>query len=341
MSKLFSEYRIHGLRLKNRLVMAPMCMFCAGEDGKVTDWHIHHYASRAVGGVGLIVIEATAISPEGRISSNDLGIWDDAHIEGLARLADAVHACGAKIGIQLGHAGRKCKADGMKIEAPSAIAFDDESEIPKEMSKEEIGQTVEEFRDAAVRAKKAGFDLVQIHGAHGYLLSEFLSPLCNTRVDEYGGTPAKRARFLGEVVEAVRTVWKDMPLEVRVSAEDYAEGGNTAKDLAEMLNVVKDKGIDSVNVSTGGVVSVMPKVFPNYQVEAAKTIGKMTSLPVVAGGLIESAREAERIIADGEAAQVYWGRELLRNPYFPLHAMKDLAPDQFSSAIPTQYKRGF
>ncbi|MDO4754614.1 MAG: tRNA-dihydrouridine synthase, partial [Bacillota bacterium] len=171
--------------------------------------------------------------------------------------------------------------------------------------------------------------------------SEFLSPLCNTRTDEYGGNPENRVRILGEILDAVRSVWKDKPIEVRVSAEDYAEGGNTAHDLADMLNMVKSKGIDSVNVSSGGVVNVMPKVFPNYQVPFAKIIRDVTALPVVAGGLIESAREAERIIADGEADQVYWGRELLRNPYFPLHAMKETAPEQMASAVPTQYKRAF
>lgn len=338
MTHLFSEYSIGSLKLKNRVAMAPMCMFCAGEDGKVTDFHVLHYATRAVGGVGLIMIEATAISPEGRISSNDLGIWDDDHIEGLTRLVKAVHDNGAKIGIQLGHAGRKCRAEGMAVEAPSAIAFDEESPTPVEMTKQDIAVTVEEFRRAAIRANKAGFDIIQIHGAHGYLLSEFLSPLTNTRTDEYGGSPENRVRIVGEVIDAIKSVWGSKPLELRVSAEDYAEGGNKAEDLALMINLVKDRGLDTVNVSTGGVVSVMPKAFPGYQVPHAKIIKEQTGLPVVAGGLILSADEANRLVKAGEVEQVYFGRELLRNPYLALNAMFEMA-DDFEA--PKQYKRAY
>lgn len=338
MTHLFSEYSIGSLKLKNRVAMAPMCMFCAGEDGKVTDFHVLHYATRAVGGVGLIMIEATAISPEGRISSNDLGIWDDDHIEGLTRLVKAVHDNGAKIGIQLGHAGRKCRAEGMAVEAPSAIAFDEESPTPVEMTKQDIAVTVEEFRRAAIRANKAGFDIIQIHGAHGYLLSEFLSPLTNTRADEYGGSPENRVRIVGEVIDAIKSVWGSKPLELRVSAEDYAEGGNKAEDLALMINLVKDRGLDTVNVSTGGVVSVMPKAFPGYQVPHAKIIKEQTGLPVVAGGLILSADEANRLVKAGEVEQVYFGRELLRNPYLALNAMFEMA-DDFEA--PKQYKRAY
>lgn len=338
MTHLFSEYSIGSLKLKNRVAMAPMCMFCAGEDGKVTDFHVLHYATRAVGGVGLIMIEATAISPEGRISSNDLGIWDDDHIEGLTRLVKTVHDNGAKIGIQLGHAGRKCRAEGMAVEAPSAIAFDEESPTPVEMTKQDIAVTVEEFRRAAIRANKAGFDIIQIHGAHGYLLSEFLSPLTNTRTDEYGGSPENRVRIVGEVIDAIKSVWGSKPLELRVSAEDYAEGGNKAEDLALMINLVKDRGLDTVNVSTGGVVSVMPKAFPGYQVPHAKIIKEQTGLPVVAGGLILSADEANRLVKAGEVEQVYFGRELLRNPYLALNAMFEMA-DDFEA--PKQYKRAY
>lgn len=338
MTHLFSEYSIGNLKLKNRIAMAPMCMFCAGEDGKVTDFHLLHYATRAVGGVGLIMIEATAISPEGRISSNDLGIWDDDHIEGLTRLVKAVHDNGAKIGIQLGHAGRKCRAEGMAVEAPSAIAFDEESPTPVEMTKQDIAITVEEFRRAAIRANKVGFDIIQIHGAHGYLLSEFLSPLTNTRADEYGGSPENRVRIVGEVIDAIKSVWGSKPLELRVSAEDYAEGGNKAEDLALMINLVKDRGLDTVNVSTGGVVSVMPKAFPGYQVPHAKIIKEQTGLPVVAGGLILSADEANRLVKAGEVEQVYFGRELLRNPYLALNAMFEMV-DDFEA--PKQYKRAY
>lgn len=338
MPNLFGEYSIGSLKLKNRIVMAPMCMFCAGEDGKVTDFHVMHYGTRAVGGVGLIMVEATAVSPEGRISSNDLGIWEDAQIQGLSKLVEVAHEYGAKIGIQIGHAGRKCKAEGMRVEAPSPIAFDAESVEPVEMTKDDIAETVEQFKQAAIRADKAGFDFIQIHGAHGYLLSEFLSPLTNIRTDEYGGTKENRARMVGEVVAAVKSVWKDKPIELRVSAEDYQEGGNKAEDMAELINLIKDRGLDSVNVSTGGVVSVMPKAFPGYQVPHAKLIKERTGLPVVAGGLILSAEQANKLVESGEAEQVYFGRELLRNPYFALNAMFESGVD---FEAPKQYKRAF
>lgn len=338
MEHLFTPYHLGNLTLKNRLVMAPMCMYSAKDDGLVTDWHIHHYVTRSIGGIGLIVVEATGISPEGRITSNDLGIWSDEHIKGLKKLVNAVHEAGSKIGIQINHAGRKSKASGVQIEAPSAIAFDLDYDIPKEMSKEDIMQTVEEFKQAAVRANRAGFDMIQIHAAHGYLLSEFLSPLTNQRSDEYGGSPENRVRMLGEVVKAIRSEWVDKPLEVRVSAQDYADGGNEAGDLAYMLNLIKDYGIDSVNVSTGGVVSVMPKAFPLYQVPHARTIKELTGLPVVAGGLVLNTEDGQSIIENDDAQMVFLGRELLRNPYFPLNAMKELKMDEL---IPKQYKRAY
>jgi NADPH2 dehydrogenase len=328
MKSLFTEYKIKNLTLKNRIVMPPMCMYVAPETGMATDWHILHYATRAVGGAGLIVIEATAVSPEGRLSSNDLGIWEDAHIPGLAAIVKAVHDNGAKIGIQLNHGGRKCEAEGMDVEAPSAIPYDENFPMPKAMTKEDIAETVGEFKRAARRAERAGFDLIQIHAAHGYLLNEFLSPLTNRRQDEYGGSCENRVRFLGELLDAVRSVWPpEKPIEVRITAEDYGEGGNRAEDLAVMLNLVKDKGIDSVNVSTGGLINVVPKAFPGYQVPHAEVIRTMTGLPVVAGGLLTDPVEANRIVEEGRADQVFLGRELLRNPYWPLHAARALGAD--------------
>ena len=337
MSSIFDEYQIKSIRIRNRVVMPPMCMYCAPENGNVTDWHIVHYATRAVGGTGLIIVEATGIAPEGRISSNDLGIWDDSHIEGLAAIVKAVHDNGAKIGIQLNHAGRKCLAKGMKIEGPSAIPYDDESQTPSEMTKSDIAQTVREFKDAAVRADKAGFDMIQLHAAHGYLMSEFLSPLTNLRKDEYGGSYENRARFLGEVLTAVKSVWpEEKPIEVRISAEDFGEGGNRPEDLAAMLNIIKDKGIDTVNVSTGGVIPVVPEVYPGYQIPHAEIIKKQTGLPVAAGGLLSDANEVNGIIEQGKADQVYLGRELLRNPYWTLQASVRLGYDL---EWPKQYKR--
>ncbi len=337
MYELFKEFTIKNLTLKNRIVMPPMCMYCATETGFVTDWHILHYATRAVGGVGLIIMEATAVSPEGRISSSDLGIWSDAHIPGLASIVDAVHKNGAKIGIQINHAGRKCEAKGMAIEAPSAIAYADESPEPKAMAIDDIKQTISEFRDAAARADKAGFDLIQIHSAHGYLLNEFLSPLTNRRQDEYGGSYENRVRILDEVLTAVRSVWPEQkPVEVRITAEDYDENGNHAEDLAVMLNLIKHKGIDSVNVSTGGVISVVPDAFPGYQLPQAKLIRTLTGLPVTAGGLLSDPVHINSILAEGSADMIYLGRELLRNPYWVLNASRTL---DYDLEWPEQYKR--
>lgn len=337
MQKMFSEFKIKDLKLKNRIVMPPMCMYCAEDDGMVTNWHVIHYATRAVGGVGLIIVEATGVSPEGRLTSNDLGIWSDSHIEGLSWIARAVHDSGSKIGIQLNHGGRKSEARNVLIEAPSPIPYNEGGITPREMSAEDISNTVEEFRNAAIRAHKAGFDLIQIHAAHGYLLNEFLSPLTNHRTDEYGGSPENRVRIVGEVIEAVREVWPvEKPLEIRVTAEDYMEGGNHAEDLGYMLNLIKDKGIDSVNVSTGGLMPVVPKTYPGYQIPQAEIIRKITGLPVSAGGLITDVGEVEGILAESKTDLVYLGRELLRNPYWVLHAAKTL---EFDLEWPKQYER--
>jgi NADPH2 dehydrogenase len=337
MQKLFTEFQIKNLTLKNRVVMPPMCMYCAPETGMTTDWHVVHYGSRAAGGAGLIIVEATGVSPEGRLTSNDLGIWDDSHIEGLARIATAIHEGGAKAGIQINHGGRKCEAEGVQIEAPSPIAYDEAGRVPKEMTKQDIADTVLEFKNAAIRAHQAGFDLIEVHAAHGYLLSEFLSPLTNKRVDEYGGSYENRVRFLGEVLDAVREVWPDdKPIEVRISAEDYLEGGNQSEDLGAMLNLVKHKGIDSVNVSTGGVVPIAPKAYPGYQISHAEKIKKLTGLPTTCGGLITKPEEADNILQEGKSDLVYLGRELLRNPYWPLHAAHALNCDVL---WPKQYER--
>lgn len=334
---LFTEFKSKDLTLKNRVVMPPMCMYCAPETGMATDWHVFHYASRAVGGAGLIIVEATGIAPEGRISSRDLGIWDDEHIPGLSQIVEAVHACGAKIGIQLNHGGRKCEANDVTIEAPSPLPFQEGSAVPREMTAEDIADTVEEFRAAAIRARAAGFDLIQIHGAHGYLINEFLSPLTNHRTDAYGGSQENRVRFLGEVIEAVRTVWpEEKPLDVRITAEDYAEGGNLAEDLGSMLNLVKHKGIDLVNVSTGGLVPVIPDTYQGYQIRHGEIIKTMTGLPVASGGLLTEPAFISEVLSAGKADLVYLGRELLRNPYWVLHAGKELGIDV---AWPKQYER--
>lgn len=336
-SKLFSSYELKNTTLKNRIVMAPMCMYSAGNDGMATDFHLVHYTTRAVGGTGMILTEATAVEPRGRISGNDLGIWSDEHIEGLEMITQTVKQYGTVIGIQLGHAGRKCEAEDENIIGPSAIPFDENARTPAAMTLEDIATVVEAFRQGARRAVEAGFQVIEVHGAHGYLINEFLSPLTNQRTDDYGGSPENRVRFLREVLTAVKAeIPADMPVIVRVSAEDYVDEGNHPEDLAEMLNLVKGLGIDLVNVSSGAVVPAPIHPYPGYQVTFAETIGKMTGLPVMAGGLITSPLMAEEILHNDRADLVYLGRELLRNPYWPLQAapmVRDETP------WPKQYQR--
>lgn len=233
--KLFTPWTVKDVTIKNRIVMAPMCMYSSHEkDGKLQPFHMAHYISRAIGQVGLIIVEATAVNPQGRISDQDLGIWSDDHIEGFAKLTEQVKAQGSKIGIQLAHAGRKAELEG-DIYAPSAIPFDEQSKTPAEMTTEQIKETIQEFKQAAARAKEAGFDIIELHAAHGYLMHEFLSPLSNHRTDEYGGSHENRYRFLGETIEAVKEVW-DGPLFVRISASDYTDKG---LDIADHIGFAK------------------------------------------------------------------------------------------------------
>lgn len=338
MSKLFASYILKDLEFKNRIVMSPMCMYSADNDGKANQWHLIHYASRAVGGVGLIIQEATAVESRGRISANDLGIWDDSQIENLKKIVDTVKNSGTKIGIQLGHAGRKCEAENERIIAPSSIAFSEEYRVPNEITKEEIKMVVEAFKGAAARALKIGYDILEIHAAHGYLINQFLSPVTNKRSDEYGGTLENRARFLKEVISAVREVWPaEKPLMLRVTAEDYVDKGNHPQDLADIINFVKDEGIDMVDVSSGGVVSIAPNAFQGYQVKFAEIIKEKTGIPVVAGGLIIDPNMAEEILQNNRADMVFIGRALLRNPYWPLQADHELSNE---TNWPVQYERG-
>lgn len=324
---LFSPMTIRELKLKNRIVMPPMCMYVAGHDGRATNWHVVHYASRAIGQVGLIIVEATGVEDRGRITDNDLGIWEDGQIEGLKRIVDAVHACGGKIAIQLGHAGRKSVVEYTTPVAPSAIAFSKDDRTPKALTKVEIQQVIEKFAKAAKRAAAAGFDAVEIHAAHGYLINEFMSPLANRRDDEYGGSIENRVRLLGEVLDAVKSVVPSkMTIFVRVSAHDYEPDGNTPEIMADMLNLVKDKGIDCVNVSSGAVTPFVPRAYSGYQIPFALTIKDKTGLPVIGGGLITEPVQAEQVIKAG-VDLVFIGRELLRNPYFPLKAAHTLGQD--------------
>jgi len=317
--------------------MAPMCMYsCTNQDGKVTPWHYTHYISRAVGQTGLLIQEATAVSPEGRISPYDLGIWDDKHIEGLLQLTTLIKENGAKTGIQLGHAGRKAVLDG-DILAPSAIPFDEQSKTPKEMTTEDIHTAVTAFKKAAERAKKAGFDVIEIHGAHGYLINQFLSPLSNHRHDEYGGSPENRYRFLKEVIEAVKSVW-DGPLFVRVSATEYHPEGLTVEDYVKYSRWMKEQGVDLIDVSSGAIVPADINIYPGYQVPLAEKIKHGAKIPTGAVGLITSGLQAEEILQSERADLILLARELLRDPYWPRRAALELGVDIES---PVQYERGW
>ncbi|MFD2679600.1 NADPH dehydrogenase NamA [Bacillus seohaeanensis] len=335
--KLFEPYKIKDITLKNRIVMAPMCMYsCHNEDGKVENWHRTHYTSRAVGGVGLIILEATAVTPQGRISPQDLGIWSDEHVEGLAELVTLMKEQGAKTGIQLAHAGRKAVLEG-DIIAPSAIPFNEDMKTPLEMTDNDIQETIQAFIKGAERAKKAGFDVIEIHGAHGYLINEFLSPLSNRRTDSYGGSKENRYRFLKEVIEGIKTVWEG-PLFVRVSAEDYNEDGLHAEDYAEYGAWMKEQGVDLIDVSSGAVVPARIPVFPGYQVKLSETIKYGASIPTGAVGLITSGIQAEEILQNERADLILLARELLRDPYWPRTAAKELRTEIES---PKQYERGW
>jgi NADPH2 dehydrogenase len=337
MAKLFSSMVIKDVQLKNRIVMAPMCMYSADKEGYANDWHFNHYSSRAVGGAGLILLEATGVEARGRISDRDLGIWRDEHIEGLKKIVDLCRENGSRVGIQLAHAGRKSEVMSEPSIAPSAIAFSEKYRVPVEMSVEDIKAVVNSFREGALRAFKAGFDIIEIHGAHGYLINEFLSPLTNKREDEYGGNAENRARFLKEVIGAVREVWPpEKPLFVRVSAEEYDVEGNHDVAIGEMLRMAGEDTIDCVDVSSGGVTDARMKVFPGYQIRFAETIKRVMGVPVIAGGLITDPSMAEEVLQNDRADLIFLGRELLRNPYWPLQAARDLKAEV---QWPAQYER--
>lgn len=336
-TKLFTSYTLKDVTLKNRIVMSPMCMYSSHEkDGKVQNFHKTHYTSRAIGGAGLLIVEATAVTPQGRISDRDLGIWNDEHIAGLRELVSLMKEEDTKTGIQLAHAGRKAVVDG-DILAPSPIAFDETYKQPKEMSVEDIKETVEAFRQGAIRAKQAGFDIIELHGAHGYLLNEFLSPITNKRTDEYGGSAENRYRFLKETITAVKEVWEG-PLFVRISANDYLEGGMDPEQYIEMTRWMKQDGVDLIDVSSGAVAPARIKAFPGYQVPFSDTIKHGADIPTGAVGLILSPAQADEIIQNDRADLILLGRELLRDPYWPRTAAKEL---NYEITAPKQYERGW
>ena len=343
MPDLFSPLTLRDLTLRNRIVMSPMCMYSAGIDGLATDWHLAHYGARAIGGASLLITEATAVEARGRISTEDLGLWDDAQIEPLARVVRLVQAQGAVMAVQLAHAGRKAwspeRGKGPEpAVGPSALPFDEGWQTPRALSINEIEAVVAAWGAAAARALEAGFDAVEIHGAHGYLCHEFLSPLSNRRDDEYGGDLAGRSRFLLRVVEAVRQAWpQDRPLLVRISATDWVQGGLTVDDQVIVARELKARGVDLVDCSSGGAVpAVPPSVGPGYQVPFAAKIRREAGIATGAVGLISAPELAEEIVHNGRADLVVLGRQLLRHPYWPLDAARALGQDV---AWPRQYER--
>ncbi|WP_099158439.1 NADPH dehydrogenase NamA [Virgibacillus ndiopensis] len=337
MSKLFSPITFKETELKNRIVMSPMCMYaCYEQDGKITPFHITHLTSRAVGQVGLVMTEAIAVMPEGRISPQDLGIWDDEHVAGLKELNEQIHAYGAKSATQLAHAGRKAVLDSA-IYAPSALPFNDSSDTPVEMTEDDIQKTIQAFKNGARRAKESGFDIIELHGAHGYLINQFLSPLTNKRTDMYGGSKEKRYRFLSEVIDAVKTEWNG-PIFVRISTNEYSDEGNSLEDFIYFTNEMKKQGIDLIDCSSGGVVPVKVLSYPGYQLPRCEQIKHETGIATGAVGLITSGLQAEEIVQNDRADLVFIGRALLRNPYWPKAAADELG---YSIGAPVQYKRGW
>ncbi len=328
-----------------------MCQY-SSEDGFANDWHLVHLGARAQGGAAMVVMEASAVTAEGRITPVDLGIWKDEHIANLARIATFLHAQGARAGIQLAHAGRKASMSspfvgefllslaegGWTTVAPSAVPFSPKYSVPEALEGDGIRATIGAFRAATTRALKAGFDFVEIHAAHGYLLHEFLSPLANQRRDEYGGSFANRARFVLEVVEAVRAEWPaHLPLSVRISATDWAEGGWNIDESVQLSALLKERGVDLVDVSSGGMVpNPQISLGPGYQVPFAARIRKEAGIATAAVGLITDPAQADAIIGNGEADLVMLAREMLRDPYWPLHAAAALGE---AASWPKQYLR--
>lgn len=338
MSKLFEPLKIKEITFKNRIAVSPMCQYSA-EDGYANDWHLVHLGSRAVGGAGLIIVEATAVSPEARISPGDLGLWEEGHIEPLKRIVDFIHANGAVAGIQIAHAGRKAshsapwkggvqldgENNGWTCVAPSPIPFSENEIPPVELDKQGIEKIIHDFRRAASFAVKAGFKVLEIHAAHGYLMHEFLSPLTNHRQDEYGGSLENRSRLLLEVTRAVQSEWPaELPLFVRLSGTDWYEGGWDIEQTVQLAVMLKEMGVDLIDCSSGGNIAAQKiQLGPGYQVPFSEAVRK-TGILTGTVGLITSAQQAEDILQEGKADLILLGRELLRNPYFPLHAAKEL-----------------
>jgi 2,4-dienoyl-CoA reductase-like NADH-dependent reductase (Old Yellow Enzyme family) len=351
MALLFEPLTIRSIQFKNRIVVSPMCEY-SSEDGFANDWHLVHLGSRAVGGAALVFTEAAAVSPEGRITPDDLGIWKDEHIEFLKRIAAFIAAQDAVPGMQLAHAGRKAshaspwkgsrplkKDEGAWTTlAPSAIGYKETDPLPKAMNMHDIEQLKKDFRNATLRAVQAGFKVIEIHAAHGYLLNEFLSPISNHRTDEYGGSFENRTRLLLDIVDAVRSVLTEtLPLFVRISAFEWVEGGWSIDDSVQLAKLLKTKDVDVIDCSSGGNSSNQKiDVKPLYQVPFAEQVKREAEILTGAVGLITTAQQAEDILQKQQADMIILARQLLREPYFPLHAAKELDAD---IPWPIQYER--
>jgi 2,4-dienoyl-CoA reductase-like NADH-dependent reductase (Old Yellow Enzyme family) len=350
MPHLFEPLKLRGLRLANRILVSPMCQY-SSVDGFANDWHFVHLGSRAVGGAALVFTEASAVTAEGRISVDDLGIWADAQVDGLRRVVQFVRGQGAAAGIQLAHSGRKGSTkrpwagqgaldptDGWQPVGPTAEPFADDYPVPRALDAASIRGIVDAFRQAARRALDAGFDLVEVHAAHGYLIHEFLSPLTNHRADQYGGSFDNRVRLSLEVVEAVREVWPDSrPVFVRISASDWVEGGWDIDQSVELSRRLLARGVDLIDCSSGGIVpGARIPIAPGYQVPFAERIRREAGVATGAVGMITTSAQADAIIRDGRADCVLLARELLRDPYWPLRAAREL---NHPVAWPPQYLR--
>ena len=358
---LFSPFTLRSVTFPNRIAVSPMCEY-SSQDGFANDWHLVHLGSRAVGGAGLVMAEATAVTPEGRITPHDLGLWKDAHVAGLGRIVDFVHGQGARAGLQLAHAGRKASmtrpwdasaagehlllpAEGgwEQVVAPSAIAFDAAYAQPIALNRKGIDEIILAFTAATRRALEAGFDVLEIHAAHGYLLHQFLSPLSNQRTDEFGGSFENRTRLTLNVVDAVRQQWpEELPLLIRISATDWAQGGWNPDESVKLASLLKNRGVDLIDVSSGGLVpGASIPVGPGYQVPFAERIRRESGMATGTVGMITSAEQADQIVRNGQADIVLLARELLRDPYWPLHAAIELKqsvtwPPQYLRAAPRE-----
>jgi 2,4-dienoyl-CoA reductase-like NADH-dependent reductase (Old Yellow Enzyme family) len=348
---LFAPLQLRSVTFANRIGVSPMCQYSA-QDGFANDWHMVHLGARAQGGAGLVMLEASAVVPEGRITPADLGIYLDDHIPGLRRIAQFIHGQGVRVGIQLAHAGRKASMSspfigerllhpeegGWSPVGPSAVAFAPHYAVPQALDQSGIDALVKAFAQAARRAHNAGFDFIEIHAAHGYLLHEFLSPLANQRTDAYGGSFENRIRFLLQVVDAVRAVWPaHLPLFVRISVTDWAEGGWTIEDAVSLSGHLRAHGVELIDCSSGGQVpNAKIPVGPAFQTPFASRIRAEAAIPTAAVGMITDPHQAAAIIAEGHADLVFLAREMLRDPYWPLHAAAALGE---SASWPVQYLR--